>query len=1225
MSTTDHFSIGWICAIDTEIIAAEIMFDEILSAPDGIPTSDVNSYKFGRISGHHVVVACLPQSQYGISNATAAVKDMLRSFPIKTVVMVGIAGGAPNLANGVDIRLGDVVVSSPGSHNGGVLQYGYGKKHQDENDPLRFETTGHLNQPPLSMLNAVNQLKATHRMEGHQIQRNMEEALLKRPKLKAKLRRELQRPDTATDRLYQSSIIHAEDHRTCDACGDDQATLAMRDARDPDDDDPVIHYGLIASSDSLMKDAIMRDRLSRERNVLCFEMEAAGLMNHVPCIAIRGICDYSDSHKNKIWQGYAAMTAAAYAKELLGDIRPDQMRAEGRLIDRLEAGLSKLNNEVADIKNGIHRGKIAKWLSPPDPSTNLNKAQAQHQSGTGDWFLGSDTYLTWKKERNSFLWLHGIPGCGKTVLSSSIVADIASSPLSSQSLLYFYFDFNDADKQSLGGAVRSLISQMYSQQKVIRSQVEALHSSCQGGDRQPDDASLHKLLHDILQHAGEVWMVLDALDECHNRDEDPRHKLLPWIKGLRDLGLNIHIMVTSRPEQDIKSSVEAWASNKEMIHLRSNLVDDDIKAYIKSKIEAMDRWKTRSDVRETIETALSQKANGMFRWVSCQFDVLNDCIDLPSVQRELQNLPRSLEATYERILQNVKEQHRRYATRLLQFLTYSDRPLRLEEAVDAIAVDTSSQPRFDPKNRLPIPHDIIQCCSSLVVLVKARNGVDELNLAHFSVQEYLMSSRPKAFLTEDLEKLNATAAILETCLSYLLDIECSTGEFQLPFGKDDRYPLVDYCVDNWLDYATFVELSTKKAVPIVLEYLHSERFTIIRNVYQDSSEHRPRDKGGLRTLTLSRSGDVEVIEESVARLRCAASGGLQYTTRVLLARGVDINARSRWRNTAISIASYFGHLDVVQELLKNGAAVNTQSGCHERDALRCASMKGHTEIVQLLLDHKAEIHTNDSERENALHLALRYDHIEVVQRLLEYGANADQSGGRRKPPLFVALERGNTDMVRTLLLHGADVTIQIHHKCALAIASLNGYEEIVRILLAHCPHVRLHDPQGIAMTGAVRKGHLKIVQMLLDHGVDINARVKITYRNTHCMFTAPPPGDDGETFLALASRSGHTEVVEVLLARGANVNAQSLDGSALEQATSQGHIEVVRALLNHGAHDINGRALAYALRQKTQFNEFGDIAQLLQPEAMTSMKRIATADSDLNFHKKRGMISSGDT
>ena len=105
--------------------------------------------------------------------------------------------------------------------------------------------------------------------------------------------------------------------------------------RTEDEDNPAIHYGLIASANQLMKDALVRDTLAAEKNVLCFEMEAAGLMNHFPCLVIRGICDYSDSHKNKEWQGYAAMVAAAYTKDLLYRIPPSKIEAEERIGDNI--------------------------------------------------------------------------------------------------------------------------------------------------------------------------------------------------------------------------------------------------------------------------------------------------------------------------------------------------------------------------------------------------------------------------------------------------------------------------------------------------------------------------------------------------------------------------------------------------------------------------------------------------------------------------------------------------------------------------------------------------------------------------------------------------------------------------------------------------------------------------------------------------------------------------
>ncbi|KAI0142036.1 hypothetical protein BJ166DRAFT_471958, partial [Pestalotiopsis sp. NC0098] len=1049
MSTLSQFRIGWICAIDTEIIAAELMFDETLSAPEDIPSNDINSYKFGRISGHSVVIACLPQCQYGISNATAAVKDMLRSFPIKTVVMVGIAGGAPNLDNGVDIRLGDVVVSSPGISNGGVLQYDFGKKHHDEKDPVLFETTGHLNQPPLSVLNAVSQLKARHRMEGHQIQQTMLETFRSRPGLKSKLKRELQRPNRETDRLYQSKVIHAPGCKTCDSCGDDFSTLVERAERDPEDDDPVIHYGLIASADSLMKDAAMRDRLSREKGVLCFEMEAAGLMNHVPCVAVRGICDYSDSHKNKSWQGYAAMAAASYAKQLLASIRPDQMAAEERVIEKIEAGFSQVNNRLqyintrlSSIMDSIHQDKVTAWLSAPDPYTNLSKARKQHQTGTGQWFLQSEAYSTWKSERNSFLWLHGIPGCGKTILSSSVIEDLKQNAESAHNILYFYFDFNDTEKQSLDKALRSLLLQLYQKKrKDIWKEFDTVYSSFHFTNSLSDDQPLYTLFEAILGKHGEYWIVFDALDECHTRNDDPVHKLLPWIKHLRDMNLNIHLLVTSRPEQDIASSINKWASDEDIICLQNSSVADDILAYVKTKTKQMGRWQERPEVQAHIESVLSERANGMFRWVSCQIDVLDECLDWPSVKRELDHLPPTLDATYERILQNVKEHNRRATARLLQFLTYMKRPLSLEEAVDIVAVDTSQKPRFDAANRVQFPDEVLRFCSSLVTTTLKENKRDqtvvkEVQLAHFSVQEYLMSSGPKGYLINDLEKPNASAAILDTCLSYLLDIDHPHDRVQ----AKEKYPLAEYSAKFWIDHAVVAEQSTSQASPSVIEYLSSERFQPIQALYLTDLELLELAVISPRLSWTSNFDETDRIDG----LYCASHGGLFHATQAMLVKGADANAEWGEWDSALCAASDLNHESIVKVLLHHGADVN---GHYHRfgDALCAAAGANNASIVQILLDHGADVDGHFHEFGNALCASAGANNTDIVHILLDNGADIDACFNLTA--LQTACRSGATESVQILLCQGADIDHPGMHGTALRVALEGDHVDIARMLL----------------------------------------------------------------------------------------------------------------------------------------------------------------------------------
>jgi nucleoside phosphorylase len=320
----DNYTVGWICAVSTEYVAAQAFLDEKHGRPKYVSVSDNNDYTLGKIGDHNVVIAVLPDGEYGTASAAMVARDMLHSFPnIRIGLMVGIGGGAPSPKH--DIRLADIVVSASRDGNGGVFQYDFGKTIQGQS----FRTTGFLNQPQMILRTAMNGLKAQYEIEGNQLKAAIDNILEKKPRL----RRKYKRPDPSSDKLYLSEITHPVNDETSCAivCGNDLSKLILRPKRGENEDNLEIHYGLIASANQLMKDALVRDRLGAEKDVLCFDMEAAGLINHFPCLVIRGICDYSDSHKNKDWQGYAAMAAAAYAKDLLCRIPPNNVEAENKI------------------------------------------------------------------------------------------------------------------------------------------------------------------------------------------------------------------------------------------------------------------------------------------------------------------------------------------------------------------------------------------------------------------------------------------------------------------------------------------------------------------------------------------------------------------------------------------------------------------------------------------------------------------------------------------------------------------------------------------------------------------------------------------------------------------------------------------------------------------------------------------------------------------------------
>ena len=355
----NDYTVGWVCALPKEQTAATAMLDQIHpNLPK--PPRDDNVYTLGSAGKHNIVIVCLPKGKYGNNSAAIVATQMIDTFPsIKFGLMVGIGGGIPP-----KVRLGDVVVSTPTDQYPGVVQWDFGKAEESG----KFKRTGALDNPPRALLAALAKLEVEHEMKGSKIPKYLDELKENWPKLVPKYIRS----NSLKDILFAADNPHRNRSRWQVVFemvletiltfltyllgwwafapverGTRQATNATVDTEldgeqersvevDDDEDDnncrfcdmtrvikrkpkPMrVHYGLIASGNQVIKDAMFRDALNKGLggNVLCVEMEAAGL-NNFPCVVIRGICDYADSHKNKNWQEHAAAVAAAFAKELL--------------------------------------------------------------------------------------------------------------------------------------------------------------------------------------------------------------------------------------------------------------------------------------------------------------------------------------------------------------------------------------------------------------------------------------------------------------------------------------------------------------------------------------------------------------------------------------------------------------------------------------------------------------------------------------------------------------------------------------------------------------------------------------------------------------------------------------------------------------------------------------------------------------------------------------------
>ncbi|CAH0002529.1 unnamed protein product [Clonostachys byssicola] len=1113
----EDYTVGWVCAITTEYIAAQEFLDEEHEPLESLP-NDTNDYALGRVGKHNVVIAVLPEGQYGIANATSVANNMVRSFPhLRIGLMVGIGGGVPSERH--DVRLGDVVVSTVTGSHGAVFQYDYGKAIQGQ----EFQATSFINQPPALLQTAVSGLRTQYERKGSCLHESVEEVLNKN----RRLRNRFQQPDPATDRFYLSTVIHGDG---CCADTNDPSKLVDRTPRTEREDDPMVHYGLIASANQVMKDAVIRDSLSRKMDVLCFEMEAAGLMNQFPCLIIRGICDYSDTHKNKEWQGYAAMTAAAYTRGLLYRIQPSKVNIEKRLSEfvnnankRLENIQSSTNNTerlVKAIQTDNRLECLRQWLDPPDPSVNFNKAIELRQAGSGLWLLQDSRYLSCKNRENSLLWLHGIPGCGKTVLSTTIIQDLEEEEM----ILYFYFDFNDTRKQTFENMIRSLCYQLY-RLKASQRHLDLLYSETKDGQRQPSTESLENTFLLMIQDVGKIYILLDALDESSTLEDHHTRGLLSWIDSFRSSRNNVHLIATSRPEHAIQSRMKIWAGVIP-VALESHLTEGDINSYIVARVGQLSRWHTRVDIQNEIIFALSSKANGMYRWVSCQFDTLKDCRDPPILRRALNSLPRTLDQTYSRILASVPLDHRHYTIRLLQFLTFSERPLRIEEAVDAIAVNTDEKPYFNPDDRMPAPEEVLSYCSSLVAMTnrKGQNAehesenLKELSLAHFSVKEYLISDRFQQDhrmndIRLDFLETNARASIVKVCVAYLLGVEAliniglqadgdkdhdesDADEYDDRMISDDvllkirrKYPMAQYSAQYWPEHAR-VAKDSGEGRALIWDLMKSAAYKINWSLYDD------------RNISL----DFWSLVPLPPGLYYASLVGLSWLVEGLLEDGADINAKGN-HGTALHVAVY----------------------------------RGHDEIVHLLLQAGADADAPYNDGDTPLHVAARRGAGKLVQLLLEHTTNVNVTNGSGTP-LRVAARRGNGDIVRCLLEHGADVN------AAAAGAGIDDHEDAL-------------------LYNAVRRGKGKATQVLLDFNTAVNE-----IAGSEKYVADDLPDVDGITLLQEVVRDGHIEIIEQLLEHGADINGMSLDGTALRWAVSHGNYTIVQLLTNYGADlDLAGR------------------------------------------------------
>ena len=790
------------------------------------------------------------------------------------------------------------------------------------------------------------------------------------------------------------------------------------------------------------------------------------------------------------------------------------------------------------------------------------------------------------------------------------------------SLAFYYFDFRDVKKKDRRGLLSSLIFQLCDQSDTYCDILSGVYLTHRDGSQNPSDGALTQCIKDLLDCPAQapVYLILDALDECPNSSgtPSPREKVLQLVEDLVLQLPNLRICITSRPEVDIKAVLDPLKSHSLSLHDERGQ-QQDILDYIRSVVHSdpkTRRW--RAEDKGLVIDMLSEKANGMwvtrfhdaeqhtlifarrFRWVFCQYDFLRRCIPA-FIRRAMDELPDTLDGTYDRTLEDIDDRNWEFALRLFQCIVVASRPLKAEELAEFLAFDFKKGqiPKFHKGWRMSDPVEaILSTCSSLITVVKADDSLI-VQFSHFSVKEFLTSTHI-VMAKERISRFRVNIApahiiVTQACLSILLQLPKNIAMDGLA-----DLPLASYATNHWVDHAQFEDVSLSiyanmrllfdpsephfaawltaykyfhapispvypppRRNPLqyaarlgfrnIVEFLVSECLLDVNSqgISRKSDQDHTLDIDYLDHILMGSVWSVDTWTPS----QFAIDGGHYVVLQFLLEHGADVDSRDNENVRPLHLASTLGHLDIVQLLFKHGAGINAQDN-DGWTPLHCASHMGRLKVIQALFERGADVNARDNGGCTPLHWASSEGHLEVTQALLECGADTNSRDANDKVPLHRASSNGRLDLVNFLLKHGADVNAPETDGCTpLHCASQGGKLEVTQALLEHGADVDAPGKDGRTPLHYVSVwGLLEVSRALITHGADVNAQ-----DNNKC------------TPLHLASKGGHLEVFQALLENGAHVDAENSDGwTPLHLASQGGHLYVSQELLENGA-DVNFR------------------------------------------------------
>ncbi|KAG5756434.1 hypothetical protein H9Q70_000990 [Fusarium xylarioides] len=926
-----------------------------------------------------------------------------------------------------------------------------------------------------------------------------------------------------------------------------------------------------------------------------------------------GNIKYRETEFDKVSQGWRdKMYNEEWEKE---ETRHQQAMSQWRTIG---TDVSELRKTIEETQKDRNREKMLNWLCAVDTSVQYRAAREKYSSGTCNWLIQeSDDFKTWEKENKSFLWLNGKAGSGKSILSSSVIKYLKDQYENDPetALAYYFFSFGNSEQQKLSVMLSSLVRQLCASRPDTPQPIKRFETA----------------LVSAVSGFSAVFIVVDALDECPVLD-DERPKLLKCLhRIITAMPDNLHIFCTSRAEWDIHGELDKLLQGpaKTSIDLTQNqmCLNWDLHLYIDSVLGTEKyRW-WPEHVKDKAKDVLIARADGMFQYLVCQFEVLQHENSEASVLSTLDDLPSGLDETSNRMLRGLDPKYKLQVLGSLKWLALSRRPLHLDEIAEIFIFRPESVTEIQQTERLFDSRIALRHFPGLVTTETKKEWNTEaydfetntyVRLAHFTVKEYLVSERIKQSKAKEFcfTEANAHLYIAHCCLSYHLHQSAEKAEL----------PLKTYAVRNWDIHLELVprELWTPEIIRLA-ELALSMRTKSLREIlyyelsgrcYERVVEIMQRSycytaaigSLGLTTLLLqkgSRTRRFLIQEDLDLALREAAEEGHIKIVDFLLHQRINSKKITGW---ALQAAAYRGHLNVMERLLDNGADIDAHDD-RFGSALEAAAKSISLTAMQMLLDRGANV--REAGYPVSCLIAAYREHcqdnvtecIKVLERLLDKGVDINRKCTRHGSALNEAIKAWLHEGTRTffdfVVSHNVDIELDDRRdgtplQAACSVDSSRGEEVVIALLrLGADPHA-----QGGQYGNALQKACYQtqersgVVDILLAKGVEIN-------RKGGCYGTA----------LHAACAKSSPEFVDILLSRGADVHIHGGEyGSVLQAATYVHHhpnetAHIVQRLLDSGA-DVNapGGKFGSALHAAAYSDIEGVVETLLMKGAEVNME-----------------------